>query len=131
MSRVYPNTVLRGLVVCPEEVGVSHDLCGDMDGNPDRTNFTIKVLNGPDEVFCEWLLTLDECSIVRYGDTMRFAQIGAAPWPIYEGAVIELGFDQYFNARIDFLERFAKGEVNTACFWAQKRIEAITLDLPN
>ena len=112
MGLMQSETVLRGVVTDVDEAEVLVDGLYPTGGNPGRTNFTIKVLDGPDELFCDWLECLADWSIVRYGKTMRFSEICNGPWVIKNGTVIELPYGRYLEARLDFLASCAIGKLN-------------------
>ncbi|MFU5275107.1 hypothetical protein ACM7YY_10285 [Pseudomonas aeruginosa] len=114
------QTVLRGIVKQAVDRGVSYDedYRGHMDSNPDRTDFQIDVIDGPADLFFEWLDEIGGCNIVRYGDGAGFSEIGPSQWTIQEGALIELSFDQFLNARIERLASYARNKIHCECHQA-------------
>jgi hypothetical protein len=106
------QTVVTGIVFNHLQVGVSHDGDGTMDSNPDRDNFTIIVSGGSEEMFREWFLEVADFSIVCYGDSMEFGEIGPSKWKIEEGAEISITFDEYMDALLNRLASNAHNAVN-------------------
>lgn len=118
------QTVLRGIVRQAYERGVSHDddFEGSMDSNPDRTDFNVEVIDGPGELFFEWLDEIGGSDIVSYGEGAGYSAIGLSPWAIEDGELIELSFDQFINARIDRMAEWAHHKVHYECNQALKQL---------
>ncbi|WP_121498141.1 hypothetical protein [Pseudomonas aeruginosa] len=121
---LYRQTVLRGIVKQVVDRGVSYDedYQGHMDSNPDRTDFQIDVIEGPADLFIEWFDVISGCHIVRYGAGAGFSEIGASQWTIQEGALIELSFDQFFEASIGRHASYARNKIHYDCHKALKSL---------
>lgn len=117
------QTTLRGIVRTVVDRGVSHDddHRGHMDSNPDRTDFKIDVIDGPADLFFDWFDEIGGCNVIRYGSTNGFSEIGPSQWSIHDGALIELSFDQFFDARIERLAAHAHNQIHFECHQALMR----------
>ncbi len=118
------QTTLRGIVRQAVDRGVSHDedYRGHMDSNPDRIDFKIDVIDGPADLFFDWFDEIGGCNVIRYGNGAGFSEIGPSQWNIQEGALIELSFDQFLNARIERRVAHARNQIRCECHKALMRI---------
>lgn len=88
--------ILKARVVRAVERGVSYDLHGTMDGNPDRISFTIKAMNCTQEEFAEYLLTVADYNVVQIGNGCQdFADIGGSAFDLRPGSIIEIPQSTY------------------------------------
>lgn len=116
------QTKVSAIVQGTEQVGSSWDGHGHMDLSPDRTEFTVVVTAGSKEQFREWLLDIAGNSVIAYGNSMRFADIGGAPWKLEDGATIEISFAEFLDARLNWLTSVAHNAVRVTSQRALERI---------
>lgn len=94
-------TSITATITHVREVGLSADLQGTMDGNPERTVFTLRVPAGEETLFREWFLTVSQGAVAIGKDGLHFAELACSPWPLVEGETITISHAEYFNAWLE------------------------------
>jgi hypothetical protein len=109
---VFTNLVARGACDDPD----------DNDQGPGRLDFTVEVEQGPRETVLEWFHQHSN-GYCRYGNTDRFVDLGGCKWNVTEGAVIEVGFPEFFDSWLDTKTRQAHAAVGDLARRALAQIE--------
>ena len=109
------ETVLRGVIRGCRDAGFIVDGRGTMDGNPDRTDFTVFPVGCDARLYREWFVEVSPYAICAYGDTMNFTQLGPCAWEIEQGAEIQIAFSDFLTARLDRMAGRAKKLIGDAC----------------
>jgi hypothetical protein len=114
---------IKGVVVSSEEVGDGSD------GNPFRTNFTIRPLNCSAEQFSVWMDAVHCPDVVQCGNQgVNFADVGGSGLDLDVGAVISLSWDCYIAGVIEFRYGCAANEIRVLCHeaktWLNGRTQA-------
>lgn len=103
-------TSRKALVVDAADKGPSyHGFIDDnglpfFDTSPDRTEITFEGINCTSAEFIEWFLTLEERAgrfDLLWGDDETLIDIGGSPIDLTTGTILEIDFDDYFNALIE------------------------------
>lgn len=112
-------TSRKALIISTSEKGPSaHDFYNDdgvffFDSTPDRTEIKILGVNCTTSEFIDWFLTVDHR---HCGDFCRtentLIDIGGSTLDLSVGMMLEVSFDDYFNALLDIKIQTAKRELN-------------------
>lgn len=94
-------TSITATITHVHEAGFSVDIQGTMDGNPERTVFTLSVPAGEEARFREWFLTVSQGAVAIGKDGLHFAELACSPWPLVEGETITISYAEYFEAWLE------------------------------
>lgn len=117
------ETVRKARIVSAQKKGVSTDLSGTIDGNPDRVQYVIEAINCTRLEFIDWFLETesgdDFCS-----DGTSLIDIGGSMLDMSPGNILEVTFSSWFESRLENNIASAKCELNKLAWDTIQRLQA-------
>ncbi|WP_326430399.1 hypothetical protein VQ574_20910 (plasmid) [Stutzerimonas frequens] len=104
-------TCIQAVITHVREAGFTVDLQGTMNGNPERTEFTLSVPAGEQARCREWFLAVSRSAVPIGDEGLHFAELACSPWPLVEGEQITISYADYFEARLERQCSYAKNRI--------------------
>lgn len=116
-------TNIQAVITHVREAGFTVDLQGTMDGNPERTEFTLSVPAGEEARCREWVLTVSRSVVAIGKDGLHFADLACSPWPLAKGEQITICYEEYFEAWLEARCAHVKNKLWVMCNELQARTD--------